>query len=92
MNMVLELLTAFICTVAISHCDSPDSSGNSANHGIFGIEAITKEEAEVGSKIINLHSSGKIVLYIRKTICKREGQLSDGVRTRFCNVVATNTH
>jgi thiamine transport system permease protein len=56
------------------------------------LDIATEEEAEVGSKIINLHSSGKIVLYVRKTICKCEGQLSDGVRTRFCNVVATNTH
>ena len=90
LNVVLQFLAAFVGAVLVLHGHRPNAARHAAHHGVFGVHAIAKEKAQVGRKIVNVHTARQVGFDKSEAIGKREGQLTNGVRTCFGNVIATD--
>ncbi len=51
LDVVLELLGPFVGAVFAVQCLGPNPPGHAANDGVFRIDAIGEEEAQVGAKL-----------------------------------------
>ena len=86
--MVLQLLAAVICAVAITKGDRPDAAGHAAEHRVLGIDAVAEEKGEVRREVIDLHAASEVGLDVGEAVGQRECELRDGVRSGLGNVVA----
>ena len=92
LHMVFEFLAAFICAIFVAHAGSPNAARHAAQHGVFGVHAIAKEEAQVGRKVVNVHAARQIRFYKCEAVRQRERQLAQWVGTRLGYVVAADRH
>ena len=58
LDVVLQLLTAFIGTIFFAHGHRPYAARDSAQHGVLGVHAVAEEERQVGRKVIDVHAAG----------------------------------
>ena len=90
--MIFQLLTAFVCTKAITHGYRPDTTRNTTHNRVFRIHTVTEKERQVGSKIIDLHATCQIAFHIGKTVGERQGKLRYRVGTGFGDVISGDRH
>ena len=88
--MVLELLRAFVGSVFPVERFGPNPARHPTDDGVFGVDAVGKEEAEVGPERIDVHAPAQVVLHVSEAIGQGEGQLRDRVGSRLCDVVAAD--
>ena len=70
LDMVFKFLGFFISPVFIFHGHGPDPPCHSSDHCIFRVHPIGKEKGKGGSKGIDIHAPGKIILHIGKPVCQ----------------------
>ncbi len=71
LDVVLEFLRTFTCTVKVAHCYRPDPSCNTADDRIFSIESIAEEEGEIRCEFVDIHSSTSVIFYIGESVGER---------------------
>src|SRR5277367_881189 len=70
--MVLELLTSLVRAVLILHRNGPDTARDPADHGVFRIHAVGKEERQIRSEIVDVHAARQVRLDVGKAVGERE--------------------
>ncbi len=88
LDVVFELLRAFVCAVEIAHGDGPDAAGDATDDGVFGVDAVAKEEREVAGEVIHVHAASAVVFGESEAVGEGEGELRDGVCAGFGDMVA----
>ena len=92
LDVILQHLRTRIASVLQLHRFGPNSASHPANHRVFWVDAVAKEETQVRRKIIDVHAATQIILHIGKAVAQRKRQLRNGVRTRLGNVVPADAH
>ena len=90
MDVVFQHLSAGRRTVFLAHGLGPNPTRHASDDGVFWVDPVGEEEAEVGTKFVDVHPSAEVVLDVGEPVGKGERQLRDGVGPRFCNVVAAD--
>ena len=62
LDVVLQLLAAFIGAVFFFHRHRPNAPGNPAHDGVFRVHAVAEEKAQVWRKVVNVHAARKVGL------------------------------
>ena len=88
--MILQHLTSGTRAITLPHRPRPDAPGDSADHRIFRIHAVRKEETQVRREVIDVHAAREVVLDDRKTIRQGKRQLADRIRARFRDVISAD--
>ena len=83
LDVVFQHLRTFIGTVFIFHGFCPNSSCDTTDNGIFRIHSVGEKERKIRCKCIDVHSAGKVIFHIRKTVGKRKCELRNRVCARF---------
>ena len=74
--------------VAEFHGARPDAPGHAGHDRVFGIEAVAEEEGEIRREGVHREPPGQVVLDVGEAVRESEGELGDGVRSGFGDVVA----
>ena len=90
LDVVLEHLRSRRCLVFLAHGFGPNAARHPSNDSVFRVDAVGKEEAEVGTKGIQIHAPTQVVFHIRESIGQGEGQLGNGIGSCLGDVVTAD--
>ena len=90
LDVVLEHLRSRRCFVFLAHGFGPNAARHPSNDSVFRVDAVGKEEAEVGTEGIQIHAPTQVVFHIRESIGQGEGQLGNGIGSCLGDVVTAD--
>ena len=72
LNVIFELLTAFVGPVHVAHRDRPDAAGDPADDRVFGVEPVGEEERQVRGELVDVHASAAVVFHVGEAVGERQ--------------------
>ena len=87
LDVVLELLRPLVAAVAVSDRLRPDTTGDTTDDRVFSIDPVGEEEGEIGTEVVDVHTSGQVVLHVRESVGQGEGEVSDCIRAGLGHVI-----